>query len=479
MVTSSFDIGIVGLGVMGANLGLNLASHGIRVAGYNHTAGKAVAFTQRAMAELGQSGLAVGSDDLDSFLNSLNTPRILLLLVPAKLVDGVLEQLGDRLSAGDIIIDGGNSHYPDTERRLAALSKRGLQFIGMGVSGGEEGARHGPSMMPGGQYAAWARVQPLLQPAAAVAHDGLPCVAWMGNAGAGHFVKMVHNGIEYAIMQLIAEVYDLLHRGAGMDHGSLSQLFASWRQGPLSSYLIEISATVLSQPDTEGPGLLIDRILDKAGQKGTGRWTSEAAFQLGVPIPVIDAAVSARALSGYYAERQQIAPLLTGPTTFDAPAWMGFLVHALEAAMLLTYAQGLHLIAAANSAYGYETPLLSVTHIWREGCIIRAAMLNDFSTIYARNPHIPNPLFDTIMATRLGKLESALRTWVAHGIGGGIPMPAFSAALAYYDSWRSARLPANLIQAQRDYFGAHTYERLDRTGSFHTTWDPLQKQGET
>lgn len=470
MATSPFDIGVVGLGVMGANLGLNLASHGTRVAGYDPDPRKAEGFTQRAASELGQPGLAIGSADLDTFSRSLGTPRIVLMLVPAGVVDSALDQLEKHLRAGDIIIDGGNSHYPDTERRLRRLSDQGLHFIGMGVSGGESGARHGPSMMPGGEAAAWNHIRPLLESAAAVASDGAPCVAWMGSGGAGHFVKMVHNGIEYALMQLIAEIYDLLHRGGGLDNAHLHHLFASWREGPLSSYLIEITADILIQPDDNGASPLLDRIRDKAGQKGTGRWTSEAAFDLGVPTPVIDAAVSARGLSGYYEERQLASRLLPGPLSTSPDTLQARVAGALEAAITLSYAQGMHLIAAANTAYGYDTPLATVARIWRGGCIIRAGLLEHFAETYKHGAHMTNPIFSPTIAQRLGGLESDLRAVVAQGAQGGIPLPAFSAALAYYDGWRSARLPANLIQAQRDYFGAHTYERLDRGGSFHTSW---------
>lgn len=481
MATPSFDIGVMGLGVMGANLGLNLASHGIRVAGFNHTSGKAEAFTQRAVAELGEPGLAVGITDLASFIDSLHKPRIILLLVPANIVDSVLGQIKDKLAPGDIVIDGGNSHYPDTERRLTALTQQGLHYIGMGVSGGEDGARHGPSMMPGGESAAWPVVQPLLEPASAMAHDGKPCVAWMGQGGAGHFVKMVHNGIEYAIMQLIAEAYDLLHRGAGMDNATLHNLFASWRNGPLSSYLIEITADVLAQSDDMEPGALVDHIRDKAGQKGTGRWTCHAGFELGVPIPIIDSAVSARGLSGFYEERQQVSKTFTGPMGIPTDPLLSQVAGALEAGMILAYSQGFHLIAAANLAYAYQTPLESVVRIWRAGCIIRAAMLDDFLTVYGHKPDTLNPAFDEMMARRLSTHESSLRALVSLGTQGGIPLPAFSSALAYYDSWRSARLPSNLIQAQRDFFGAHTYERLDREGHFHTQWkhQPINKNTES
>ncbi|AOV17116.1 phosphogluconate dehydrogenase (NADP(+)-dependent, decarboxylating) [Acidihalobacter aeolianus] len=471
MATSPFDIGVVGLGVMGANLGLNLASRGARVAGYNHSRGKADAFTARAAAELDRPDQAQGTDDLNAFIVSLTRPRIVLLMVPAGVVDDAIAQISPHLQAGDIVIDGGNSHFPDTERRLSTLAGQDLHFIGMGVSGGETGARFGPSMMPGGEAAAWKHVRPLLEPAAAIAPDGAPCVSWMGSGGAGHFVKMVHNGIEYALMQQIAEIYDLLHRGAGYDHADLHRLFAEWNEGTLAGYLIEITADILQQPDDSGSGLLLDKIRDAAGQKGTGRWTSEAAFELGVPTPAIDAAVTARGLSDLYAARQTAAGMLPGPATVAPSASLAKqAAAALEAGMLIAYTQGMHLIAEAAEAKGYGTSLDTVARIWRGGCIIRAALLDDLAAAYVSPPLMGNPLFDETLSARLGKLEGGLRTIVTQGAIGGIPMPALAAALAYYDGLRSRRLPANLIQAQRDYFGAHTYERLDKPGIFHTHW---------
>jgi 6-phosphogluconate dehydrogenase len=400
---------------------------------------------------------------------------VLVLLVPAGAVDSALDSLVPYLGAGDIVVDGGNSHYPDTERRLHRLGEHDLHFIGMGVSGGEEGARYGPSMMPGGDEAAWDHLRPLLEPAAARATDGVPCIDWIGSSGAGHFVKMVHNGIEYGLMQLIAETYDLLRRGLSLQPRAIHDHFSAWAGRRLTGYLVEITADIMLQPDEDGTPLL-DRIRDAARQKGTGRWTTEAALALAIPTPTIDAAVTARGLSDFRALRQTGAQILDGPQPSarqDVLIGAGLpqtLEDALEAAMLLTYAQGMHLIAAADAEYGYGVNRETVARVWRGGCIIRAALLEDLAAAYARDPGLHNPLFDPTLAARLGELEGALRAVTAAGISAGIPMPAMGTALAYYDALRSARLPANLIQAQRDYFGSHTYERLDREGVFHTQW---------
>ncbi|APZ43325.1 NADP-dependent phosphogluconate dehydrogenase [Acidihalobacter ferrooxydans] len=477
MQSKHFDMGIVGLGVMGANLGLNIASRGRRVAGYDPDSAKAHTFGERGAAELDAASGAqtAGSARLEDFVNALKTPRVLVLLVPANIVDSAIDSLVPHLAAGDILIDGGNSHFPDTERRLAKLAAASIHFIGMGVSGGEEGARHGPSMMPGGEAAAWERVRPLLEPAAAKAADGAPCIAWIGNSGSGHFVKMVHNGIEYGLMQLIAETYDLMYRGLGLPAATIREHFTTWSQHQLAGYLIEITADILAQQDADG-SLLLEHIRDAARQKGTGRWTTEAALALGIPTPTIDAAVTARGLSDFHALRQDGAKRFAGPLPATQQALLAdaglpaALEGALQAAMLLTYAQGMHLIATANAEYDYGLDSGVVARIWRGGCIIRAALLEDLSAAYARDPELGNPAFDDALSARLGQLQSELRRVVAAAATAGIPVPALGSALAYYDALRSPRLPANLIQAQRDYFGAHTYERLDREGTFHTQW---------
>ena len=477
MQHAHYDLGVVGLGVMGANLGLNIASRGRGVAGYDPDTAKAEAFGQRGQAELAGIDAAetAASADIAEFVDALKTPRVLLLLVPANVVDGALDSLVPHLAAGDIVIDGGNSHYPDSERRQRHLNEHDIHFIGMGVSGGEDGARHGPSMMPGGDAAAWDRVRPLLQPAAAHAADGTPCIDWIGSDGAGHFVKMVHNGIEYGLMQLIAETYDVLARGLALPPEAIRSHFAAWGERRLSGYLIEITADIMIQRDEDG-GHLLERIRDAARQKGTGRWTTEAALALAIPTPTIDAAVTARGLSDFYALRQTGAETLAGPRPADGQSALmdaglpRALEGALEAAMLLTYAQGMHLIATADTEYGYGLHCGTVARIWRGGCIIRAALLEDLSAAYERDPKLRNPLFDPALGARVGELQANLRKVVAAAAADGIPMPAMNSALAYYDALRSARLPANLIQAQRDYFGSHTYERLDREGSFHTHW---------
>ena len=482
MQHAQYDLGVVGLGVMGANLGLNIASRGHGVAGYDPDDAKAEAFAQRGQTELdGIDGAeTAASTDIDTFVGWLKTPRVLLLLVPANVVDSALDSLVPHLDEGDIVIDGGNSHYPDSEARQRRLAEHGLRFIGMGVSGGEEGARHGPSMMPGGDAAAWDRVRPLLEPAAAHAEDGSPCIAWIGSGGAGHFVKMVHNGIEYGLMQLIAETFDVLSRGLALAPDAIRSHFVAWGERRLSGYLIEITADILVQRDEDGSHLL-ERIRDAARQKGTGRWTTEAALALAIPTPTIDAAVTARGLSDFYGLRQNGAATLAGPQPADGQSALmdaglpRALEGALEAAMLLTYAQGMHLIAAADAEYGYGLHCGTVARIWRGGCIIRAALLEDLSAAYERNAELRNPLFDPALGARVGELQGNLRKAVAAAAGAGIPMPAMSSALAYYDALRSARLPANLIQAQRDYFGSHTYERLDREGTFHTQWAQAAK----
>ncbi len=481
MTKNHFNIGIVGLGVMGANLGLNIASRGCAVAGYNRHSDKAELFTQRGQEELAEITQAEtrGTDNLADFIDALKIPRKIILMVPAAAVDQAINTLIPHLEAGDIIIDGGNSHFLDTERRLGKLSALNLHFIGMGISGGEEGARHGPSMMPGGESKAWELVRSLLEPAAARAADGEPCIAWMGSGGAGHFVKMTHNGIEYGLMQLIGEAYDLLRRGIGLTQEACRTHFQAWNHGLLNAYLIEITADILAQRDTDG-SYLLDHILDTARQKGTGRWTTEAALGLGIPTPTIDAAVTARGLSDLRHLRQRAAERLAGPQPERQPLLseeeIPFLEQALEAAFLITYAQGFQLIGEASREYGYSSNLVTVARIWRGGCIIRSALLEPLAAGYEADPELTNPLLDTAIAKRLAETEAGLRRIVAHGAQIGIPTPAMNAALAYYDALRSARLPANLIQAQRDYFGAHTYERLDQEGAFHTHWQHFDSQ---
>jgi 6-phosphogluconate dehydrogenase len=414
------------------------------------------------------------ADSAASLVAMLETPRRILLMVPAGApVDSAVADLKGLLETGDILIDGGNSHFLDTERRGRALSSEGLQLVGMGVSGGEQGALWGPSIMPGGPREAWDRIAPVLKAIAAVAEDGAPCVAYMGPGGAGHFVKMVHNGIEYADMQLIAETYDLLSRGLGIPAAELAAIFAEWNQGELQSYLVEITVAVLRKIDPETNRPLVDVILDEAEQKGTGRWTSQAAMDLGAPIPTIDAAVESRLVSGLKAERTAASRTLRGPSPLyggDRRQLIDAARDALYASKLASYAQGLALLRLASEEHGYDLKLDEVAGIWRAGCIIRAKLLGDIMTACRRTPDRRNLLIDPLFADAIDRCQAGWRAAVQTAAGLGIPMMATSASLAYFDAYRTERLPANLTQAQRDYFGAHTYRRLDQPGVFHTEW---------
>jgi 6-phosphogluconate dehydrogenase len=463
-------IGVVGLGVMGRNLALNIESRGFSVAGYDLDPGKAQALV--AGAAKGRSIVAV--DSPERLMQGLERPRRILTMVPAgKPVDDVIAHLRPHMQPGDILIDGGNSFFQDTERHCRELEAAGLQFVGMGVSGGEEGALHGPSLMPGGSREAWQALAEVLTAIAAKAEDGEPCVAHIGPRGAGHYVKMVHNGIEYGDMQLIAEVYDLLRRGAGLGAAEIAPLFEEWNRGELRSYLVEITARILGvgDPDTGRP--LVDVILDEAQQKGTGKWASQSALDIGAPIPTINAAVEARILSALKAERVAASRVLRGPS----PAFAGDrgrLVdaarQALHASKITSYAQGLGLLRIASKEYGYDIQPGEVARIWRAGCIIRARLLGDIRDAYRRDPALVNLLLDDAFRTAVEERQQAWRFVVETAVGLGIPVPALAASLAYFDAYRSERLPANLTQAQRDYFGAHTYRRTDREGSFHTEW---------
>ncbi len=464
------DIGVVGLGVMGANLALNMERHGFRVAGYDLDAAKAKAFGAGAAA--GKHVEIVASPD--GLMAILQRPRRVLLMVPAgPAVDSAIAHLKVHLQPGDILIDGGNSFFLDTERRCKALAAEGFNLVGTGVSGGEEGALHGPSIMPGGPPDAWAALAPILRAIAARAEDGEPCVEYMGPGGAGHFVKMVHNGIEYGDMQLIAETYDLLSRGLGLPAAELSEIFKEWNRSELTSYLIEITATVLAKVDPETGRPLVDVILDEAQQKGTGKWTSQCALDLGAPIPTINAAVESRIISALKAERVGASHLLRGP----APRFAGeraSLVDAardaLYASKITSYAQGIGLLRMASKEYSYGLKPGEIAKIWRAGCIIRARLLGDIMAAYRRNPALVSLLLDEPFRDALHQRQAAWRFVVQTAVGMGIPVPAMSASLAYFDAYRSERLPANLTQAQRDYFGAHTYRRADKPGVFHTEW---------
>jgi 6-phosphogluconate dehydrogenase len=478
-----YKIGVVGLGVMGANLARNIASKGFTVAGYDLDAAKTQAFAAGASAG---SGIG-GADAPDRLMAVLERPRRVLMMVPAGApVDSVIAHLRPHLEREDILIDGGNSFFRDTDRRADDLASAGFRFVGMGVSGGEEGALHGPSMMPGGPREAWDVLAPILRAMAAKAEDGDPCVSYMGPRGAGHYVKMVHNGIEYGDMQLIAEVYDVLTRAAGMSAREIADTFATWNEGELRSYLVEITARVLERVDSETGKPLVDFILDEAQQKGTGKWMSQNAFDVGAPIPTVNAAVEARLLSALKSERVVASKVLPGPNasrsdsvghdSSPAPARRAELINAtrqaLYAAKITSYAQGMALLRQASQEYKYDIDLAEVAKIWRAGCIIRAALLSDVRAAFSRNPALVNLMLDDSFSKALATEQQALRDVVQTAVSAGIPVPALGSSLAYYDSYRSARLPANLTQGQRDFFGAHTYRRVDRDGVFHTDWTP-------
>jgi 6-phosphogluconate dehydrogenase len=462
------NFGVMGLGVMGHMLALNMERNGLRVAGYDSDLGKVRAFS----ADSADKNL-VACESLAAFLATLELPRRILMMVPAgKPVDAAIASLKPHLAKGDLLIDGGNTFFLDTERRSQELEAAGIIYIGTGVSGGEQGALLGPAIMPGGQPEAWELVKPIFE-AISAKFEGEPCVAYMGPRGAGHYVKMVHNGIEYGDMQLIAEIYDLLHRGAGFSNGELAEIFSEWNERDLQSYLIEITAHILGRLDEESGEALVDFILDEAAQKGTGKWTSQNALDVGAPIPTINAAVESRILSGLKAERVAASRILGGeiaPFTGDRQRLVGLAEKALYASKITSYAQGFGLLKLASKEYGYNLNYAGIARIWRAGCIIRAGLLNDIMSAYERNPKLSNLLLDEAFCEIVTSHQAAWREVVQTAIGLGIPLLATSASLAYFDSYRSARLPANLTQAQRDYFGAHTYRRVDRAGVFHTEW---------
>jgi len=474
------QFGVIGLGVMGENLALNVADHGYRVALWTHTEGK----VQRFIESSGASRPWVGTRTLEEFTAALAPPRRILLMVKAgEPVDEMLDRLAPLLSPGDVVIDGGNSFFRDTQRREDALRARGISFVGMGVSGGEEGARYGPSLMPGGARAAYDLLRPVLESIAAKTDSG-PCVTYVGPDGAGHFTKMVHNGIEYGVMQVIAEAYDLLRRGLGLPATEVAATFAEWNRGPLESSLIEVAAQVLGARDPETGNPLVEMILDQAGQKGTGKWTAQSALDLGVPIPTIAAALDGRILSSMKGERvtasTQIASETTGRVVGEPREMTAAIHNGLRAATVCAYAQGMSLLRTASGEYGWGVDLREIARIWKGGCIIRARLLDTFMHAVERAPDLPNLLLDADVRRWLSEAESGWRRTVSAAVGAGIPVPAMSAALAYFDSYRSARLPQNLTQAQRDFFGAHTYQRVDRpdAGFVHTDWRRVIEQSE-
>lgn len=460
---------MIGLGVMGRNLLLNMADHGFSVVGFDKDTQKTVTLESSATP-----GTTVkGVNTLAEMIQQLEKPRKLMMLVPAgKPVDDVIADLLPLLDKGDIVIDGGNSHYTDTLRRVTYLQDKGLHFMGVGISGGEHGARTGPSIMPGGDPAAYAQVQPILEAVAAKV-DGSPCVAHLGKGAAGHYVKMVHNGIEYAIMQLISETYDLLHRGLGLDNDELHKTYKSWNEGELQSFLVEITKDIFLQKDDKTDNRLVDMILDKAGSKGTGKWTSQDAMDLPVPVPVIDMAVTMRDLSSFKEERTQAAAIYKNPVV-DLPVPKEVFIQQVEDALyfatILSYAQGLAMLTKASDELKMDIPLPEVVRVWRGGCIIRSSLLESFYTAYKKNPKLANLLLDGDIAQLLQAKKQNMRNVIISAIHLGFPVAGLMAALSYIDAYRSDRLPTNLIQAQRDYFGAHTYQRIDMPGVFHTEW---------
>ncbi len=474
---SKAHLGVIGLAVMGRNLVLNFSDHDHRVAVYNRTWER----TREFLAGEASGRDILGCASLEDLVGALRSPRVVLLMVRAGPgVDAVIEQLVPLLAPGDVIIDGGNSHYPDTARRYARLSASGLRFLGMGVSGGEEGARHGPSLMPGGDPEGWPVVREIFQSIAAVA-EGEPCCQWVGEGGAGHYVKMVHNGIEYGDMQLIAEAYQLLRHGLNLSADHVAEVFAHWNQGLLESYLIEITAAILGVREPDGTPR-VDRILDSAGQKGTGQWTAMDALEQGIPLTLIGEAVNARLLSALKGERERAARAFpVAPKAWDGDTslpWVEFIHDALYAAKLVSYAQGFMLLRAASARFGWKLAYGDIALLWRGGCIIRSRFLGDIKRAFERVPDLENLLFDDFFAAAIRRAEAGWRRAVTLGIQIGIPLPGFAAALTFFDGYRSAILPANLLQAQRDYFGAHTYSRLDAPGAgrFHTDWTGDQEE---
>ncbi len=465
------DIGLIGLAVMGENLVLNMESRGFTVAVFNRTVEKVTRFVEgRAKGKN-----VVGAHSIEELVLSLRTPRKIMLMVKAgKPVDEFIELLIPHLEKGDIIIDGGNSHFPDTIRRTRYLESKGLLYIGTGVSGGEEGALRGPSIMPGGSPNAWPHVKPIFQSIAAKVEDGTPCCDWVGSDGAGHFVKMVHNGIEYGDMQLITEAYQTMKELLGMNAGEIHEVFKKWNTGDLNSYLIEITRDILAYKDTDGKPL-VDKILDTAGQKGTGKWTSETSLDLGIPLTLISEAVYGRCLSAMKEERVEASKVLCGPKPSfkgDKAAFLADLEMALYASKLVSYAQGFTLLRAAAEEYKWSLNYGGIALLWRGGCIIRSIFLGKIKEAFDKTPNLSNLLLDPFFKEKIERSQDGWRRVVSTAVMNGIWVPAFSTALNYFDGYRNSRLPANLLQAQRDYFGAHQYERVDKPRGefFHTNW---------
>ncbi|MCR1026487.1 NADP-dependent phosphogluconate dehydrogenase [Cellulophaga baltica] len=469
MEHTDYDFGLVGLGVMGRNFILNVADNNFKAFGYDLDQEKVDALK----TEGGNLEKVNAATDIETFIKALATPRKIMLLVPAgKIVDAVIENLLPFLAKDDIIIDGGNSFFTDTDRREAYLQEKGIHFFGSGVSGGAKGARKGPSIMPGGNKEAYTHVKPIFE-AVSAKYNGEPCVAYLGPKSAGNYVKMVHNGIEYGLMQLTSEIYDILKKAGGLSNDELHTVFDTWNKGRLQSFLVEITAEIFNQKDDKGDGRLVDKILDKAKQKGTGKWTSQNAMDLGIPVPSIDIAVSMREISALKEERVAADALYDRPeiASIAKEDLIAMAEEALYFAFITTYAQGLHQLADASKEYNYELDLSVIAKIWRAGCIIRAGLLADISNAYVQDKNLNNLLLAPSFVPKVQETVSSSRELVAFAAKSGIPMPGLSNSLTYFDAYTSSKLPLNLIQAQRDHFGSHTYERNDMEGIFHTEWD--------
>lgn len=470
MANNQFDFGMIGLGVMGRNLLLNMADHGFSVIGFDKDPQKGATLESGATAGTVVKGVATLAD----MVKQMQLPRKIMMLVPAgKPVDDVINDLLPLIDKGDIVIDGGNSHYTDTLRRVSFLHEKGIHFMGVGISGGEHGARTGPSIMPGGDPEAYAQVKPILEAVSAKVNDS-PCVAHMGKGAAGHYVKMVHNGIEYAIMQLISETYDLLHNGIGLNNDELHKVYKNWNEGELQSFLVEITRDIFLKEDDKTKNRLVDMILDKAGSKGTGKWTSQDAMDLAVPLPVIDMAVAMRDMSAFKDERIAASALyktLEIPIEVPREVFIQQLGDALYFATIICYAQGLAMLYKASTELDMQIPIGEVVRVWRGGCIIRSSLLENFYAAYQANPKLANILLDPNVAKLLLAKKQHLRIVIMHATQTGHSIAGLMSSLSYFDAYRTERMPTNLIQAQRDYFGAHTYQRIDMPGSFHTEWD--------
>lgn len=466
--TTKYAFGMIGLGTMGRSLLLNMADHGFAVAGHDKDASKVA-----SLNEEGKDKDVKGFGDVAEFIHSLTTPRAIMMLVPAgKIVDAVIDELTPLLDKGDILIDGGNSHFTDTNRRVDELEAKGLHFFGMGVSGGEEGARRGPSMMPGGDKEAYNVMKPIFE--AIAAHvNGEPCVTYIGPGASGHFVKMVHNGIEYGLMQLIAETYEIMKKGLKMDNASIGGVYTKWNEGRLQSFLMDITKDIFAFNAPGTDHLLIDDIKDEARAKGTGKWTSQVAMDLQAPIPTIDSAVAMRDLSKYKQLREQASALYSQAEPemdVDKEEFLAALEQALYFSMIISYAQGMHLLTNASTEYKYDLKLGEIAKIWRGGCIIRSAFLNDIFNAYQNDPQLAHLLLDGGVEDLVSETVKGARKVLSATISAGIAAPAFAASLSYFDNFRNKRMPSNLTQAQRDYFGAHTYELIGKEGVFHTQW---------